>query len=116
MPYVSRDDGGSINGLYANLQPGFAEEWLPDDDPEVLAYQESLKPGPPPPDANQRLDDGVAAAQAVMSQPPPVVRGGPSGRAVGQEEFDALNAQVQQLEAAMKAMLEAHAQVQPAPA
>lgn len=38
MPYVSRDDSGKINGLYANPQPGFGEEYLPDDDPQVVAF------------------------------------------------------------------------------
>jgi len=36
--YVSRDSNGHINGLYANRQPGFAEEVLPDTDPEVAAF------------------------------------------------------------------------------
>lgn len=38
MPYVSRDGSNVINGLYANLQPGYAEEFLADDNAEVLAY------------------------------------------------------------------------------
>lgn len=38
MPYVSRDESGKINGVYANLQPDYAEEFLPDDDPEVVAF------------------------------------------------------------------------------
>jgi hypothetical protein len=46
MPYVSRDEGGNIDGCYANLQPGFAEELLPDDNPEVVAF---LTPPPPSP-------------------------------------------------------------------
>jgi hypothetical protein len=115
MPYVSRNDSNAINGMYANLQPGYAEEFLPDDDPEVVAFLDQPPPQPPR-DPNSRLDDGVTAAQEVMSQPPsdfapPLA----SGRAVGQEQFDALAAQVNQLQAAVKAMLEAHAQVQPGP-
>lgn len=46
MPYVQRQDG-RIVGRYANRQPGFAEEWLPDDSddlsyvsPEQLAATE----------------------------------------------------------------------------
>jgi hypothetical protein len=42
MPYVSRDDGGNINGVYVNLQEGYGEEFLPDDNPEVVAFLESL--------------------------------------------------------------------------
>lgn len=38
MPYVERDPSNSIKGLYANAQPGYAEEYLPEDDPEVLAF------------------------------------------------------------------------------
>lgn len=30
MPYVSRDGQGHINGIFANLQPGYAEEWVED--------------------------------------------------------------------------------------
>lgn len=46
MPYVSRDAEGHINGVYEQLQEGYAEEWLPADDPELLVY---LAPPPPPP-------------------------------------------------------------------
>lgn len=45
MPYIERDEGGKIKGLYANSQPGYAEEWLEDNDPEVIAF---LNPTPPP--------------------------------------------------------------------
>lgn len=38
MPYVSRNGGGAISGLFANPQPGYAEELLADDAAEVLAY------------------------------------------------------------------------------
>lgn len=37
MPFVQRDESGTIIGRFANLQPGFAEEWLDDDDP-ALSY------------------------------------------------------------------------------
>jgi hypothetical protein len=46
MPYVSRADDGDINGLFVNFQPGFAEEWLENDDPTVVAYLESTTPKP----------------------------------------------------------------------
>lgn len=45
MPYVERDNNGVIKGCYAVLQPGYAEEWLEDNDPEVVAF---LNPPPPP--------------------------------------------------------------------
>jgi hypothetical protein len=45
MPYVQRTNGG-VCGVYANAQPGFAEEWLGDADPAVVAYRN------PPPSTN----------------------------------------------------------------
>lgn len=36
MPYVQRSDG-AITGEFANAQPGYAEEWLDDDAPEIVA-------------------------------------------------------------------------------
>jgi hypothetical protein len=53
MPYVSRNDQAGINGVYANLQPGYAEEFLPDDDPEVVAF---LNPAPAPPNRLRALE------------------------------------------------------------
>ena len=50
MPYVSRDSNGAINGMFANKQTGFAEEYLPDDDPQVVAFLN------PPPPINPALD------------------------------------------------------------
>lgn len=44
MPYAQRDNG-VISGLFANLQEGYAEEWLEDADPEVLSF---LNPPLPP--------------------------------------------------------------------
>lgn len=38
MPYVKRDEAGKVIGLFANPQPDMPEEWLEDDDPEVIAY------------------------------------------------------------------------------
>jgi hypothetical protein len=37
MPYVERREG-VVFGLYANAQPGYAEEFLADDDADVFAY------------------------------------------------------------------------------
>ncbi|WP_454813753.1 hypothetical protein [Labrys neptuniae] len=39
MPYVQRTSTGAISGIYSNSQRGYAEEWLPDDDPAVIAFQ-----------------------------------------------------------------------------
>lgn len=38
MPYVQRDGASAINGVFANPQPGYAEEFLADDDLELVAY------------------------------------------------------------------------------
>lgn len=38
MPYVDRNDTGKVMGLYASSQKE-AQEFLPEDDPEVLAYR-----------------------------------------------------------------------------
>lgn len=38
MPYVQRSLGGAITGVYAQPQPGLAEEFLPADNAEVVAY------------------------------------------------------------------------------
>lgn len=45
MPYIEKRDG-EIVGVYANPQPGYAEDWLPADDPAVIAF---LNPPAPPP-------------------------------------------------------------------
>lgn len=38
MPYVERDENGKIVGVYANLQEGYAEEELADDDTDLVAF------------------------------------------------------------------------------
>lgn len=43
MPYVRRDGTNKIRGLYSILQSGYAEEFLPDDDAEVVTFR-----NPPP--------------------------------------------------------------------
>ena len=47
MPYVQRD-GGVVVGTFPNPQPGYAEEWLEDDDAEVIAYLNPPAPTPEP--------------------------------------------------------------------
>lgn len=71
MPYVSRDDSSNINGIYANLQPGYAEEYLPEDDPEVLAFIESVKPKPAgPTPTDQVLYAHENRIRELEGQPP----------------------------------------------
>jgi hypothetical protein len=39
MPFVQRDERGFVVGRFANAQPGFAEEWLPDGSPDLAPRQ-----------------------------------------------------------------------------
>lgn len=43
MPFVQRENDAVI-GVYASAQPGFAEEWLDDDAPDVSAFLASIAP------------------------------------------------------------------------
>ena len=40
MPYIQRNWRGHITGLFANPQPDYATEELPEDHPEVIAFRE----------------------------------------------------------------------------
>ena len=42
MPYIQKTNG-VINGVFANAQPGYAEDWLDDDSAELLAFFNPLK-------------------------------------------------------------------------
>jgi hypothetical protein len=42
MPYVQRDEAGDIIVLYENPQ-SFTSEFLPDDDPQIVAFQEKME-------------------------------------------------------------------------
>ena len=41
MTFVARK-AGVVSGMYANIQPGIAEEFLPDDDVEVISFHQRL--------------------------------------------------------------------------
>jgi hypothetical protein len=43
MPYVKRNVDGGLDGLFEQLQEGYAEEFLPDDNPEVIEFSEKAK-------------------------------------------------------------------------
>jgi hypothetical protein len=43
MPYVQRNSG-VVTGLYANAQPGYAEEWLEDANAEVVVFRNPPAP------------------------------------------------------------------------
>lgn len=38
MPYVQRDGHGAVSGVFANPQPGYAEEWLDAADAAIVAF------------------------------------------------------------------------------
>lgn len=42
MPYVERNAAGAVTGRYAAPQPGRADEFLPDDSPELLPDHATL--------------------------------------------------------------------------
>jgi hypothetical protein len=41
MPFVRRDLRGTISGIYAKRQPGYAEEFLADDHPDIIEFREA---------------------------------------------------------------------------
>ncbi|RBJ82158.1 hypothetical protein C3L29_012815 [Pseudomonas sp. MWU12-2534b] len=41
MPFVQRNEAGEIVGRFANLQPGYAEEWLDESSPELSVHSPS---------------------------------------------------------------------------
>lgn len=58
--YIQRDDNGQIVGAFANLQPGFAEESIADDAPELVKFL--MPPDTTLIDANAKRDDLLALA------------------------------------------------------
>lgn len=64
MPYVQRDQTNAINGCFANPQPGYAEEWLDDSDPAVVAF---LNPPPTPEQLRVAAVKANARRQAIAS-------------------------------------------------
>lgn len=67
MPYVERDGDGRISGLYAQLQSGFAEEYLDEGHPDVVGI---LTPDEPEPLTQplDRLRFWLAAASVGVSK------------------------------------------------
>jgi hypothetical protein len=63
MPFVERRDKIVI-GIYAQRQGGYAEEFLRDDDAEVVAFLNPPEPEPP----RDSLRDELDALKAVLVQ------------------------------------------------
>lgn len=73
MPYVQRTFAGQVTGLYANAQPGYAENFLPDDHSEVLDFLSKQPPLPedvlkPPTEEQRRKNDEAHALSALDNQ------------------------------------------------
>ena len=79
MPYVERAEDGTIKGIYARPQPGYAEEDISADDPAVLAFLNNTKPAPR--DLAAEIDSLKAkltraeAAEAVLIEKAVVTKG-----------------------------------------
>ena len=76
MPYVERN-AGAVVGLYANPQPGYAEEFLVDDDAEVLAFRNP--PAPMPSLTPRQIRLGLLGAGITETQVDAALAGDPAG-------------------------------------
>jgi hypothetical protein len=63
--YVQRDTSGAITGAFANIQPGFAAEFVADTDPSLIAF---LNPPAPVTVLSQNLMAQFTAADAAAIQ------------------------------------------------
>lgn len=76
MPYVDRDESGRVIGAYAAAQPGQAEEWVEDGDPD-LAPPSVVPDQPTLADWRvglllwQRLDDVTSRVAGLMASTKP---------------------------------------------
>ena len=69
MPYIERDQTGKVKGVYHPMQSGYAEEFLPDDHADVIAFR---APKPALPDPMQArlatLESTIAILEAKVRQ------------------------------------------------
>lgn len=64
MPYIQRRDD-KVAGLFGSSQEGYAEEWLEDDDPEVIEF---LNPPAPIPTVSRRQFFQQAAISGIITE------------------------------------------------
>ena len=62
MPYVYRSTGGPITGLYSHPLKDLPEEFLPDDNPEVVSFR-----NPPPPILDEVYDNTLQNQQLLKA-------------------------------------------------
>lgn len=69
MPYVSRGSDTKVNGAFALLQPGYAEEFLADNHPDMVRFLNPVPRSVTPRQARQALTRAGkrAAAEAAVS-------------------------------------------------
>lgn len=46
MPYVERDEEGEVKGVFEQLQPGYAEEFVEDASEEMVAFRQRMLGAP----------------------------------------------------------------------
>jgi hypothetical protein len=63
MPFVQREEG-HIVGLFNLVQPGIAEEFLPDDDTEIVAYRSPVV------NPMEQLEAIITQGQIAMTDAP----------------------------------------------
>lgn len=66
MPYVDRDQSGTITSVYASPQPGLSLEEVPETDPGVQAIR---NPPRPPPENTPATGDDVIATLKLLNLP-----------------------------------------------
>lgn len=64
MPFIQRNDAGQIVGQFANQQPGYAEEWIADDNPELL----HISPAQLAADERGWRDRGIDSTQWLVAR------------------------------------------------
>jgi len=73
--FVERDENGQVKGLYACLQPGYAEEELADDHPDVVAYRQALEDAKNAPPPKTELEKRLEALETLLEQKAVLVKG-----------------------------------------
>ena len=70
MIWVQRNDTGAICATFANQQPGYADEQLPADHPEVVEFLNQPPPASGTAPQNELLYDHENRLRALEGQPP----------------------------------------------